>query len=172
MDKNMPDLGACEKCKQKPATVYVEQFINNKTTGAQLCQECAMAMSGGINFESFLKSMLEHMWISNSGGVRPAKETEALVCKVCGMTYNEFKKTSRFGCAECYSAFNEQLDVVLKNIQGSNVHEGKIPRSMADKITNDRELEKLKQSLLSAIANEEFEKAAVLRDKIRELTAL
>ena len=91
-------------------------------------------------------------------------------CPNCGMTYEDFRKFGRLGCSECYNAFKEQLSVLLKKIHGSNQHLGKAPIKLPQPIKKKIDmLQDFKRQLQQAIEEEDFEKAAQLRDKIREV---
>ena len=81
----------------------------------------------------------------------------------------QFKKTGRLGCAECYSHFEEGLTKMLKGMHKGLRHTGKVPRqprptrSLADRI------QKLQRQLEAAVAVEDYEEAARLRDEIKAL---
>jgi protein arginine kinase activator len=97
------------------------------------------------------------------------KTESKLKCPKCGLTYEDFKKVGRLGCGECYTAFRDALLPLLKRIHGSNQHCGKSPKKAAKVVKAKNELLELKDKLQKAIQREEFEEAAKLRDKIREL---
>ncbi len=65
--------------------------------------------------------------------------------------------------------FSQQLEPVLRRIHGGTVHAGKIPARQAGPLKVRRELEGLRQELKEAIGKEDYERAAVLRDRIRLL---
>jgi len=73
-------------------------------------------------------------------------------CPVCGFSQGDFKKTGRLGCSACYDSFAEGLSGMLKNMHRGLLHTGKVPAKLA-------------------LAEEHFEEAAALRDKIRLLEA-
>lgn len=91
------------------------------------------------------------------------------VCKNCRTSLAEFINTGKLGCSECYKAFEPQLKEVLKSIHGNIHHVGEVPPKAAEKQKKKKELDELKKELASAIGEERFEDAAVLRDKIKEL---
>ena len=105
-------------------------------------------------------------------GAQPqqAEEENPLRCDVCGETYQEFQKTGRLGCAHCYAAFGEQLEKTLKSIHGHAHHVGKVPPYLEGEVRTERELDELRRQMDQAVQDEEFEQAARLRDRIRELT--
>ena len=107
-------------------------------------------------------------------GLGAAQEIEknpaGVRCPVCGFSQVDFKKTGRLGCSACYDAFAEGLAGMLKNMHRGLVHAGKVPAKLAVARQLTQELTRLEEGLARAIADEHFEEAAGLRDKIRHLT--
>ena len=85
------------------------------------------------------------------------------------MSYEEFKKIGRLGCSHCYDAFASQLERLLKRIHGDDRHRGKGPIEAEQSAQGVDELEQLREELAQAVAEEAFEEAAQLRDRIRIL---
>ena len=85
------------------------------------------------------------------------------------MSYRDFQQTGKIGCAECYRTFRPQLEPLLRRIHGSSVHRGKIPHRTGGTLELKHEIGMLRQQLQESVAQEEFEKAAEYRDKIRAL---
>lgn len=97
-------------------------------------------------------------------------QEEIIQCSRCHMTYPQFVKIGRFGCAHCYDTFKEQLGPIIRRLHsGNSVHNGKIPKRAGGTISMQRNLTALKETLGELISKEEFEKAAELRDEIRAL---
>ncbi|GAE26001.1 nucleotide excision repair protein [Halalkalibacter wakoensis JCM 9140] len=91
-------------------------------------------------------------------------------CDKCGMTYEQFTQVGRFGCAHCYKSFEAKLEPILKRVHsGNHKHAGKLPERIGGGIQLQRQIDSLKTELKGLIDQEEFEKAAELRDKIRLL---
>ena len=65
--------------------------------------------------------------------------------------------------------FRDNLEPILRRLHGGSEHTGKVPARLADEIKTTNEIERLKAELASAVENEQYEKAAELRDRIREL---
>ncbi len=126
---------------------------------------------------------------ASGGRIRP-HET---VCSGCGLRYNEFRRSGLLGCPKCYYAFAEWLSPLLERAQqGGSFHIGKIPKRALDatrsqrgpsrnqaierlvgsQLERTRRLSKLGTELDAAIAAEEFERAARLRDELERLTTL
>ena len=56
---------------------------------------------------------------------------KAVSCPSCGMSYEEFRKVGRFGCAACYAAFAPHLSRLLKRVHGATRHTGRSPAATA-----------------------------------------
>lgn len=50
------------------------------------------------------------------------------VCNGCGSRLSDFYNTGMLGCEHCYKAFEKEIMVALKKIQGRTFHTGKIQR--------------------------------------------
>ncbi|MDR1559185.1 MAG: UvrB/UvrC motif-containing protein [Clostridiales bacterium] len=160
----------CEKCKKRQAVVHMQQIINGQITELRLCPECAGQYDSPLSFEQFLHGLLE-VFGGMPETVSPQKPESKFRCPVCGLSYEDFKRTGKVGCAECYQTFRREMEPILKNIQGGNRHEGKYPHKAGSGMLNRRKIDKLKVELSKAIEAEEYENAARLRDEIRELEA-
>ncbi|MDR1209321.1 MAG: UvrB/UvrC motif-containing protein [Clostridiales bacterium] len=137
--------------------------MNGVMTRRDLCVSCAGNLQGSLAFENFLKNFL------SAAATGTGSHEAAIVCPSCGASYDDFKKTGRLGCAECYRTFKARLSGVLRNIQGADAHEGKIPAKSAAETVPLREAGKLRKQLRQAVADEDYEKAAELRDAIARL---
>ncbi len=156
----------CEKCKQNKATVHYQQSINGETTEYHLCEKCAHQMNLSPSFDNMFKGFLSGF--TNTPAIGAYAE-HALRCPECGFTFNDIQASGRLGCAQCYTTFSKQMDSILKNIQGNSRHNGKFPQKAGAELKAEHELESLKFKLKKAVEDEQYEKAAALRDKIREL---
>lgn len=165
----------CEICNKNEATVHYTEIISNKMSEMHLCEDCAREKGTMIEPHFPLADLLAGL-----ADVKvPLKvgDGEIRKCSNCGLTYEDFRKVGRLGCAQCYYAFKHNLSSLLKRVHGSTVHVGKVPAS-AGKVTktvsSDRSvagttLEDLRNKLQLAIQKEEFEEAARVRDQIREM---
>jgi protein arginine kinase activator len=86
------------------------------------------------------------------------------------MYFSDFSKTGRLGCGNCYATFRVQFNDLLRKIHGSTQHRGKVPHMPGDVMKPLREERKLHEELKKAIDEEDFEKAAGLRDRIKALS--
>lgn len=155
----------CQLCKTKEATVHLTQIIDDEMKKLDLCEGCAK-QKGVSDPTGFHLAELLHG--AGGGEEAPAAEPVAgLKCARCGMGQAEFKKTGRLGCSDCYDVFGEMLDGVLKGMHKGIRHRGKVPASAVKTEGPQEMIERLSAEMQAAIAREDFEQAARLRDQIR-----
>lgn len=176
----------CENCGENEANVRYTQIINGVKKEMILCDKCSKELgiekldfSMPINLSSFLGDFFGDVEDSLLPGFTKTKE---LTCNECGMTYDEFRNSGKFGCANCYNAFSDRINPILKNLQGANKHIGrktKITKTELNKVEIQKEekeqeretskLETLKENLKQAIKEERYEDAAKIRDEIKKI---
>lgn len=165
----------CQECEKRPATLHFTKIVNGEKTEFHFCEHCARekgelipGTAGGFSIHNLLSGLLD--LDPNSGAaVLGKKPTHALQCEQCGLTYTQFSKIGRFGCSHCYKQFADRLDPLFRRVHGTTEHAGKIPKRSGSRIQYRRELDQLKKELQQLIEQEEFEQAAELRDRIREI---
>lgn len=157
----------CQICGENEANLHFTTVINGEVTEQHICQACAYNSSDDENKSPF---SIHKIFTSLIDSIQDdLDEDKELVCPSCGLKYKEFKQFGKFGCTDCYEAFSVKLDPLFKGIQGDNVHIGKIPKDKIFEISREREINELEAKLKIAINLEEYEKAAVIRDKIKEI---
>lgn len=161
----------CQQCQKKDANVHFTQIINGNKVEMYLCSQCAdkkgqFAFSPQINLGDFLWGIPDFI---NNDGFTQIEQPQKIRCDVCGMSFDDFRKTGKLGCPNCYKVFRENLNPILRRLHGNTEHIGKVPVKISHCIKYSDELEKLKAELAEAISKEEYEKAAGLRDQIRGL---
>lgn len=156
----------CDICHKNPATVHLTEIINDKVVEMHVCQACAQSKAQEINeqlsISDFLGGLLDI-------GEKKTKE-QVLRCPSCGLSYSDFKKKGRLGCGTCYATFKHFLTPLLKKIHSATRHAGKTPASI-ERVAPVKQdgIEQLKKDLGRAVKTEEYEEAAKIRDKIKEL---
>ena len=172
----------CDICGKKKATVHLTEIVDEQMSEMHLCEDCARQKSSQMEQQFGLADLLAGLSdTSKSTSASKESEKNVLKCSRCGLLYEDFRKFGRLGCGECYSSFKEHLAGLLRKIHGSNKYLGKTPdvsgspskpahvKEEAVALLPSENLADLKQQLQSAIAAEDFEKAAQIRDKIRNL---
>jgi len=164
----------CQECKEQKANVYVTRIVNGIKTEIHLCEKCArekgdleFAFEPKFSLQNFFASFLSEPWAApQKKTVSPSK----VQCPNCGLTFAQFSQIGRFGCCNCYTAMGEEhLQPLFRRIHGNVSHSGKVPRRIGGTTRIKGEIEKLRQQLQQHIQMEEYEKAAITRDKIRSL---
>lgn len=167
----------CEKCKKNNATFFFEENINGKKRSLALCGDCAEEMkkngelqSGDSLFDTlgFTPSLHDSLFgslFTSPSGVKHIGAVKS--CPACGSTLEDFRRLGKAGCSECYRTFSAELDGTIRSIHGNARHTGRAPAKAREKFQKENELKALKNELKEAIEKEEFEKAAMLRDKIK-----
>ena len=154
----------CDECGKNNATVHLTKIVNDKRSEAHLCEQCAkkyMNLDTNFSIQNIMSGFLTD--------VPGVEKSMLLVCENCGMTYDEFKRNGKFGCSQCYSSFEKKVAPIVRNIHSHDSHVGKIPLKAGKELKDKKELEDLKFNLREAVENEEYEKAAEYRDKIKEM---
>ncbi len=157
----------CQSCKKNEATTHVKRIVNGSIEEYDLCPECAKKL-GYTDIFSSLQNEWNSLLGSFFGGGLPSR-SGATRCKGCGSSFAEIAKKGMVGCPECYDTFYEELLPSIKKIHGNTRHNGKFPSSSGKQLAIINELEAMQEQLNEAIARQEFEKAAELRDRINEL---
>jgi len=153
----------CEKCEKNHATTHIKTVVNGIVREYNLCSTCAAQSGYGSNsITGMLASML--------GDISPQTVKSQKRCSVCGATFSDIAHSGKMGCGECYKTFNDEILPYLKRVHGATRHVGKIP-NRAPLVVKPKEktVEDLRQELARMVAEEKYEQAATLRDKIKEM---
>jgi protein arginine kinase activator len=162
----------CEKCKKSPATFHLTAIEGGQKREAHLCEDCArqsgvMNVKFNFSISDLLGSLVEPPAAPKE---KAASARAALVrCPECGITYSEFKSKARLGCANDYQVFKGELLRLLEKVHGATTHVGKTPSTADVHVQKEHELMRLKRELEGVVKTEDFEKAALIRDRIKLL---
>lgn len=152
----------CEKCG-RPATVHLTEIFGDERVEKHLCDHCVS--HEGIAPKAYIpiNQLLEEFVL------RGDTQHDNVTCDVCGMTYSEFRKVHRLGCPHDYEAFAELLTPQLRvEHEGATEHIGKVPHRAGGDQQKQTALLRLRGELRRAIATEDYERAAAVRDQIQE----
>ncbi len=157
----------CEYCHQNDATIHLAQMVDGKSKELHLCEGCAE--ESGMNVQSVMSIPEILFGLGASGNLAKGNDKpSAKSCPHCHMRDCDFKKTARLGCPRCYEAFTEELGPMLAAMHKGSQHKGKIPEYLKKDLDKTLACNELKNELEKAIREENYEKAALLRDRIRE----
>lgn len=157
----------CNVCGVEEATIHLTEIINTKMVELHLCEQCAYEK--GTDVKQFFNFTELVEGLSELGVPKPAEKKETLRCKSCGISFDEFGKSGRLGCPECYQTFAKLLTPLIKRIQHSTQHFGKKPTKISGEVKFHMELRELHERLRKLVEQEAFEDAAKVRDLIKQL---
>lgn len=166
-------LMICENCQQHEATVHLTQVVDGEVTKYHLCESCAV--SKGIDVHatpldlSELMANLKKKLTQLQTEFQTPQSPEPTACPGCGGTRTEILKKGRFGCEQCYEVFADDILPIIISLQQKDQHVGKVPQRASLRLKNSVTLTRLRRELDQAIASENYEEAATLRDQIRAL---
>ena len=160
----------CELCQKSVATVHLTEISNNEKKEVHLCEECAEER--GVAIHSHVKNLSLPEFFGQLSDPEPPQETRGPAtqsCPVCGIDYQEFRATGKFGCSSDYRIFRKELDYLLDKVHGGVQHRGKMPVRVGLEKSRLRQIDDLKRELRQAVESEEYEQAANIRDRIHML---
>ena len=181
----------CQFCKQRPATCHITQSADKDKPAKDLhvCGVCLQEL--GVDPQVDLPDIDDlqqayaatqqdsnelnpHITINLNPEVQlkveKPKEDNTATCPDCGMTWTQFRNKNRFGCPSCYDAFSGQLEKHFTDMHGEARHVGRVPRRAAN--TAEQLFAQrihIQKQLDAAIAEEDYERAAVLRDQMKDV---
>ncbi|HUB27576.1 MAG TPA: UvrB/UvrC motif-containing protein [Tepidisphaeraceae bacterium] len=174
-------MNKCDKCS-KQATVHLTEIQNGKTVIRHLCEQCAAQGDGLISKphgHTPINQLLADFVNLHSG--LPTKEGNA-TCEHCGMTWGDFRKDGLLGCEHDYELFERDLTPLVQRAhENATHHVGKVPRrasggagaaaaaaASSGAARKVAELTRLRKDLARAVEAEDYERAAKLRDQIKD----
>jgi protein arginine kinase activator len=160
----------CECCQKTEATIHLTQVLDGDVKKLNLCQACAQENGIDLNSPISITDVLLGLGSQSGGGKEQTIMSELdLSCSRCQMTRAEFKRNARLGCPECYKAFMGELSALIQAMHHNRQHIGKIPARQGNEARITAQIASLQKDIETAVAKEEYEIAANLRDKIRAL---
>lgn len=161
----------CENCNKNEATFFYQETINGKTRALHLCPECAAKLQGGEGLPHFPFHTLQNDLLDGLFGftAAPMGKESKTACPDCGAVWADLVKTGKAVCPRCYQTFGEALQPTLRSLHGNVTHTGRAPADRLAKRERKDKLTELRRALGEAVAAENFEDAARIRDEIRAL---
>ena len=130
---------------------------------------------GYTNVFSDIEDEFSNFLGSFFGNALPAR-TQARRCETCGSFFLEIANTGQVGCAECYDVFGDELFPLIRRIHGDTTHCGQhsdraVQKAEKHEPTKEEKIAQLKNELDAAVKEQNFERAAELRDTIKGMEA-
>jgi protein arginine kinase activator len=154
----------CQRCP-KQATLHITEVLGDERfEEVHLCEDCAKKYL----YEPQQKKLAQS---AGPSAVIDADEDApaSARCPACGLTFVEFRNHGRFGCAHDYDAFKAELLSLMESVHGDTRHVGKTPRRAPRTKTAQAELTQLRRQLQELVNDENYEEAARVRDRIKNL---
>ena len=164
----------CQKCA-KPATFHITDVIEKgKHQEFHFCDEHARQhlappeeAAEAPPISELAKKLAGVQGSAVPPSMREASPADKQVCPVCQITFLEFRNSGRLGCPYDYEVFRDELMPLLESIHGETRHSGKVPKRAPRNTQQQTTLIQLRNELKRAVAAEDYEAAARIRDKIK-----
>ena len=159
----------CQSCGKQQANTHIKRVINGDAKEYMLCEECAVKLGYGNIFNNFNINLDDFLGSFFTENITNRLKYETKRCEKCGSSIEDISNSGKLGCANCYSVFYDKLIPSIKRIHGNTNHSGKLASSISEDKRIKNKTKKLEEQLQEAIKEQDFERAAKLRDKIKEL---
>lgn len=163
----------CSSCGEREGVVSLTQVKEGEVHTSSLCAQCAAEKGIETGF-GIAETPLGGFLAKLGEGADPDAPLAAALevrCSGCSATLKDFRETGRVGCSQCYHAFDAPLRELLRRLHGSTHHtgmqyeRGEVSPVLVEPARTDLEL---REQLRRAVESEHFERAAELRDRLRE----
>jgi protein arginine kinase activator len=162
-----PVSKSCDHCDQ-PAVVHETVIKAGVAKEVHLCEMHAAefgygpsgSATGGVPVAALLTAFV----------ASPSSSTSVRGCPGCGTTLGQIRQSGTLGCPECYTTFEGPLAPIVQRAQaGAAGHVGRAPTAATAREAQVALRAKLVRELEEAVASEQYERAARIRDRIHEL---
>ena len=156
----------CQHCHQAKATVHITDTMPEKHE-QHLCEECAQKVGVIVKHNPHTTNDMLEEFIKQRSVLG---EVDERACPKCGLTFREFRLKGLLGCPYDYEVFRQFLTPLIERAhEGATDHVGKVPRTADATVQRQGRLLKLRRELQDAVEQENYERAAALRDQISHL---
>ena len=163
----------CDECHINKPYIYMVKVINGRVLKTHLCEDCAKKFwDSFLSLDEFSKLP---QFLSNAFDpgesylLEDFEEESEMTCPTCSIKLSDFRKSGRLGCSDCYKSFEKKLSPLLKKIHGRGEHMGKIPSHLDEQTRLELKLVRLRHDLKVCVKEEEYERAAKVRDEIKDI---
>ena len=161
----------CQICSKRAATIHLTEISQGSRTEMHICEHCAADQGITGHSQISINDLL-----SNLLAVQPSDDElfgptdKDVACPDCGFTIDRLRREGTLGCPHDYELYESQLSPLIEKAHGGkSSHCGKVPSKTPTDTKKVIERSGLQRQLDEAVRKEDYELAARLRDKIREL---
>ncbi len=150
----------CQLCQVNEADLILKHVVDGEVSDLRVCEACASSqglVGAGVSLGDILLGQ----------GARAVSSPQPSSCPMCGLDFDTLRREGRVGCEQCYEVFSSYLLSLVATLQPGVQHVGSAPVRLQQHET----LSELREELSEAVSLQAFERAAELRDRIRELEA-
>ena len=148
----------CQECEKRPASLHFTQVVNGNKTEVHVCEVCAkqkgymMYPGEGYSLHNLLSGLFHFDNQQMGNNQQTFQKMDQLQCPKCNLTLEEFRRIGKFGCANCYEAFADKIDPILRRVHSGNTkHSGKIPKRKSRSLHTKKKLETYRTRLRQLI---------------------
>lgn len=167
----------CERCKKNDATIHLSEIVKDVKSEVHLCEHCARDVGFNTKGSGFSLSLPEMLTFLSVDDIVDYDNTQA--CSTCGCSFSEYKREGKLGCPDCYIFLEDQIEGIVSGYYEEKKYAGKVPANynvpepgsfVQVKEKPKSSIVELKSKLDIAVNEERYEEAAVLRDRINEIS--
>lgn len=157
----------CEICGEKEAVLFVQQVTATRTIEMHICLDCAKEK--GISTSFSVKNKFAGNFLDKEQNANNSAENVS--CPICGLTLADLRRQNLSGCPECYTVFKSEIFSILKSYKIEGTYHGSLPKKLPNFRSTLTDRMFFQTKLAEAVAIEDYEKAAVYRDRLKALDA-
>lgn len=164
----------CDDCRQRVSTIIHSDKRGEEKEILHLCQVCVEkrgipipVLRNPVKLETGFTEMMKQL--ADEGILDRRDSSDSEMCTACGWSLGNLQETGLLGCPQCYTSFESQLMVLLQKLHGSVSHLGKVYPLVGEWPQQEEDETTLKRAMEEAISMEEFEQAAKIRDRLRQI---
>lgn len=167
----------CERCKKNDATIHLSEIVKDVKSEVHLCEHCAKDVGLNTRGPGFSFSLPEMLTFMNVDEL--VDYSDGQICSTCGCSFPEYKREGKLGCPDCYIYLENRIEGIISDYYGEKKYSGKVPFNRnftfdkPDHTTSTKSgysVSELKAELERAVQEERYEEAALLRDRINDIT--
>lgn len=158
----------CTGCNRKAEIIY-KKIKCGEIHSSKMCSSCPILQA--------------NLGLPDKGNSPIDKDfDESKKCSACSLSFQEIARGGKLGCSLCYQTFEDYLlqtlsdsDAIPLKSDSDIMRKKTIPIHLGNSPTNlkgeevRKKLQSLHAALEEALASENFERAALLRDQIKNL---
>ncbi len=158
-------MNTCDQCGKENASIQYTEVAEGQISKLHLCHSCAESqglLGDQEEEDNSVDALISRISQSHIGEVS-SNSPQADICESCKLQWTEFEARGVLGCEECYQAFASRLVSLMRHTQGEKLFDYRSRKGSNAKAL----LPELRALLEQAIRDEDYEKAARLRDRIQ-----